>query len=63
MTADEFDVLTVGPDETLVLIVRSPIPVDELVRVNELVPKHLHGRVLVIDGRDFDVAVIQRGAA
>jgi hypothetical protein len=49
----------VGPDDTLVLVARAGAPLDELRRIGELIPKHLHGRVLIVSADDFDAKVVR----
>lgn len=48
--------LVVGPDQTLVLVSRSPLTPEMAERINTQVPKHLRGRLVVVS--DMDAYVV-----
>lgn len=59
----EFDNITVGPTDSLVLIVKRPVTQAEMHSLAERVPESMKGRVLVLQAEDFGVRIVRGGAS
>lgn len=55
----EFDGFTVGPNDYLVLLPRTPLSGEQAAELRRRIPGEIRGRVLVVE--DFDAKVV-RGA-
>lgn len=51
----DFDSVTLGPDDFLILRPRTDMPIDHLHTLAKSIPEAIRGRVLIVDRDGFDV--------
>ena len=55
----DFDTVTLGPDDFLVLRPRPDMPAEWVTAVMQSLPERLRGRVLIVDPTAFDVVHVR----